>query len=375
MKKLLLFGMVVSLVIFAYPLKLQSQSLTWRYNAGNGHVYALVHGPYWQDVEDQAKSLGAHLITINDQAENDWILSIFGDYQVFWIGFNDLKKEGQWVWSSKESATYTNWHCWPTGLCEPNNGGGGEEEHVAVFNLIDWDTNTPIAPGFWNDEPDGGAQQGIIEREYDFYEIGFVPAWITIVDGDHASAGKIKGDDMMDVPISPGDKVQTGDDTSLHIEITETDTGDGDPVEYDSADVWAEIDVGPNTSLEIDDPIEGITCPINAQQVSSILAGSTSENLSNSRASEPTYVVSNVDGMIKYNRKVGQTGWTVMRKARKSKYRPIIVTPMMGCRGSEAVYQMKGIEKRNTMVPVLLKSKVGLGIQFLNHEKFRKFSD
>ena len=56
----------------------------------------------------QATAENAYLVSINDKAEETWILDIF-DPDSFWIGLNDVEKEGQWVWHSGEPVTYTNW--------------------------------------------------------------------------------------------------------------------------------------------------------------------------------------------------------------------------------------------------------------------------
>jgi hypothetical protein len=110
MKKLCLLGILLFPMIFTNPSTVKSQTITWIYNTNNNHFYALTVGPTWQEAEEQAQNLGAHLVTINDQAENDWLLDTFGcEAKGFWIGFNDIEEEGNWVWSSGESSTYTNW--------------------------------------------------------------------------------------------------------------------------------------------------------------------------------------------------------------------------------------------------------------------------
>ena len=70
----------------------------------------------------------------------------------FWLGFNDAAVEGQWTWSSGESATYTNW-----APGEPNNDGGwARNEDYCLFL-------TPNGGGLWNDAPNTLVQPGIIE--------------------------------------------------------------------------------------------------------------------------------------------------------------------------------------------------------------------
>ena len=94
-------------------------------NPANGHLYYLLTEDTWQNSETQAVSLGGHLATIRDQAEQDWVFSTFGSYggtnYSLWIGLREVGTEGSYQWVSGDSAGYTNW--FPG---EPNNGGGGE---------------------------------------------------------------------------------------------------------------------------------------------------------------------------------------------------------------------------------------------------------
>ncbi len=119
-----------------------------RVNPANGHTYHLIRdddgisGVSWTDAEAEAIDLGGHLVTINDAAENAWILSAFpgggaNDFYV-WIGLNDVASEGTFVWSSGEPVTYTNWF---TG--EPNDFNG-IEDYVHIYNF-------PSTNYRWND--------------------------------------------------------------------------------------------------------------------------------------------------------------------------------------------------------------------------------
>ena len=111
-------------------------------NPANGHAYYLLSANLWEASEAEAISLGGHLATINDAAENTWVFSTFGAYggqdRLFWIGLNDVAAEGTFVWSSGEPVTYTNWY-----LGEPNDEFG-EEDRVTMV------PDTGFA-GTWND--------------------------------------------------------------------------------------------------------------------------------------------------------------------------------------------------------------------------------
>ena len=114
-------------------------------NPANGHRYLAYQGTTWTASEAIAVSLGSHLVTIDNQAENDWIRATFGNLlgvdRRIWIGFNDMALEGAFAWADGRSVTFTNWN-----PGEPNNGGAGED--FAEFLGSN---------GRWNDLADSGA--------------------------------------------------------------------------------------------------------------------------------------------------------------------------------------------------------------------------
>jgi hypothetical protein len=82
----------------------------------NGHSYLLSNAGTWQDAQAEAVSMGGNLVTINDQAEQDWLTSTFANNGLLWTGYTDQETEGVWKWISGENSTYTNWSSG-----EPNN--------------------------------------------------------------------------------------------------------------------------------------------------------------------------------------------------------------------------------------------------------------
>ena len=89
----------------------------------NGHTYYLLDGKPWVNQEAEAVTLGGHLVTINDVAENTWLWDTFGiDGTGLFFGFNDVAIEDTFVWSSGEPVTFTNWR-----FGEPNNVDGNED--------------------------------------------------------------------------------------------------------------------------------------------------------------------------------------------------------------------------------------------------------
>lgn len=95
-------------------------------NPANGHDYYLLTPASWTDSESQAQTLGGHLVTVDDAAENDFVFQQFTTYggvqRALWIGLNDQAVEGTYVWASGEPVTYLNWK-----VNEPNDALGAED--------------------------------------------------------------------------------------------------------------------------------------------------------------------------------------------------------------------------------------------------------
>ncbi|MFT7670398.1 MAG: hypothetical protein ACI8X5_003106 [Planctomycetota bacterium] len=124
---------------------------------GNGHWYSVVPGD-WNEAQAAAKSIcaSADLVSINSQAEQDWIVSTFGPFGTTpgsfdptrrWIGLTDEGQEGSWMWVSSDPYSYSTW--WPG---EPN--GGTLSNHVYLGRYSN---------GQWNDGPLVNAAFGIAE--------------------------------------------------------------------------------------------------------------------------------------------------------------------------------------------------------------------
>ena len=123
-------------------------------NQANGHVYTLTSGPL--DIlaaRIEAQQAGGHLVSINDAAENSFLINTFGQFfntiqGDAWIGLSDEVSEGSYVWDNGEDFNYSNW-----AIGEPNNYpfcGAGSEEDYNIIRL--WDS-TPNVAGVWNDLP------------------------------------------------------------------------------------------------------------------------------------------------------------------------------------------------------------------------------
>lgn len=147
MARILLAALILFLGLPAYSYAVPA------YNPATGHWYDTVPGGLhnWADAEAGAVALGGHLVTINDAAEQQWLLDNGWGAPFFnyWVGLNDIVTEGTFVWVSGEPVTYTNW-----AGGEPNNSGGNED--AVVMNWNSW-------PGLWNDVPVDFAATGIVE--------------------------------------------------------------------------------------------------------------------------------------------------------------------------------------------------------------------
>jgi hypothetical protein len=122
-------------------------------NSANGHVYYLLAQATWTQSEDEAISLGGHLVTISDEAENNWVYDTFslinGAPIALWLGLNDQLEEGKFVWASGQTSSYTHWS-----QGQPDNGGGGEFPEHFVHMWFPGFNPGYVTDRYWNDLPD-----------------------------------------------------------------------------------------------------------------------------------------------------------------------------------------------------------------------------
>ena len=81
----------------------------WAINPDNRHAYKMIHCETREEAQRLATAQGAHLVAINDKAEQEWFLEVFGKRENFWIGLTAGSKEGKQQWDNGEPITYTNW--------------------------------------------------------------------------------------------------------------------------------------------------------------------------------------------------------------------------------------------------------------------------
>ena len=80
----------------------------WAINPENRHAYKRIYCESREEARTRAVEQGAHLVAINDAAEQEWLLEVFGR-ENYWIGLTDASKAENPHWDNGEPVTYTSW--------------------------------------------------------------------------------------------------------------------------------------------------------------------------------------------------------------------------------------------------------------------------
>lgn len=144
-KKLALAGLFAA-SCSAHAISLIGPTVTY-----NGHDYTQISADTWTNSEAFAVSKGAHLVAVNDAAENTFLISTFGTNNALWLGlYRTSPNAPTFAWTNGDAVTYTNW-----AAGEPNNCCSGEDY-----------THT-YTSGQWNDLDNfngyAGPKYGILE--------------------------------------------------------------------------------------------------------------------------------------------------------------------------------------------------------------------
>jgi len=223
----------------------------------NGKSYLLSNAGTWKQAQAQAVSLGGNLVTVNDAAENQFLVNTFGGTEQLWIGLTDEVNEGQFKWVNGEAVTYTNWI------------GGQPENSFGIENYAQIFGGTN---GQWNDLANdpviyGGGfpsvLRGIIEIQSNDTIIGSA--------GDDTINGGV-GTDTVNyssltdtITLKVGgvvDKGIFGSDQILNVETVIGATGQANTID-------ASTDVATTTSLNVDLAVNrltfnGLPAPVNS---------------------------------------------------------------------------------------------------------------
>jgi hypothetical protein len=93
-------------------------------NPSNGNTYFLLSQSGWAAAESTALGLGGHLVTINDQAEQNWVYETFSSFggvaRNLWIGLYDPSqsvnspdpetRKSEFIWASGEPVSFADWN-------------------------------------------------------------------------------------------------------------------------------------------------------------------------------------------------------------------------------------------------------------------------
>ena len=163
---------LIAIGLLAGPLSAQAAPVLTGpvYNSTTGHYYYLLDQSNWTDAEATAISLGGHLATINDAAEDAWIYRTFSLFnnvnRHLWIGLYDTDqavnspdqatRRTEFAWTSGETPTYRNW-----AFYEPNSPFSGETSVPPTWEFFVhiWDPTDGFAPQ-WNNYVDSSSLFG-----------------------------------------------------------------------------------------------------------------------------------------------------------------------------------------------------------------------
>ncbi len=132
--------------------------ILWIRNAANGHSYCVSPYPMpWHTAKAYAEHIGGHMVTIANDAENEWLVRMFGPEVEYWVGLTDELEEDNWKWVTGEEADYANW-----APGEPDNYR--KNQHHVMINSTVPDRGYD-EPGKWNDVPGNDIHMAIIEKD------------------------------------------------------------------------------------------------------------------------------------------------------------------------------------------------------------------
>lgn len=87
----------------------KAREAVWLINPANGHAYKKIKCESYADAITAAKSENAHLVAINDEAEQEWLEAAIPNKEFYWIGLSLPENEKAWKWRNGQPLTYTNW--------------------------------------------------------------------------------------------------------------------------------------------------------------------------------------------------------------------------------------------------------------------------
>ena len=134
----------------------------WAINPENRHAYKRIYCETREEARTRAVEQEAHLVAINDAAEQEWILEVFGR-ENYWIGLTDASKVENPHWDNGEPVTYTTWS--QPEKTDDGEGSGQEGEANPNYTVLIGLT------GKWQETRQGNplarlTQRAILEKEH-----------------------------------------------------------------------------------------------------------------------------------------------------------------------------------------------------------------
>lgn len=121
----------------------------------NGHEYIVYNGNISATEARGKEGDGYHLATITSESEYSFIMSLIKKISNpsigYWLGANDNKYEGHFMWETGEPFIY---HPWPDGQPDNNGGSAGDENYFGIW-----------ASGIWNDFPESYKLGYVLEKD------------------------------------------------------------------------------------------------------------------------------------------------------------------------------------------------------------------
>ncbi|XP_065141371.2 C-type lectin domain family 6 member A-like [Paramisgurnus dabryanus] len=116
----------------------------------------------WASSRAVCVSMGADLVTITSQTEQDFLVSKIKE--THWIGLNDLETEGRWVWVNNKTLEETRvefWYKREFGKSEPDNWKVNDQSSENCASLGDGNGNLHT----WFDGPCKDLRRFICEKK------------------------------------------------------------------------------------------------------------------------------------------------------------------------------------------------------------------
>lgn len=148
------FNIITFTLFFLFLSNSHAEVIYTATNPGNGHLYYLLDTKDWTDSQSEAVSLGGNLVTINDQAEQDWVYQTFssigGINRNLWIGYYETTPgTNNYAWISGEESSYSKW--W----------GQNPDNYLNVEDYVHIMNPDFSSAGYWNDAPNHSAHAGL----------------------------------------------------------------------------------------------------------------------------------------------------------------------------------------------------------------------